>query len=46
MKLLNALSLNMVTEPHGSIRFRKITLDEARAILSTGFESSMPTRRP
>jgi len=41
MKLLNALSLNMIREPHGSIRFRTLTLEEARAILSAGFESSV-----
>lgn len=39
MKLLNALSLNMVVAPEGALRFKEIPLDEAQAILAAGFES-------
>jgi hypothetical protein len=41
MRLLNAFSLNMVVEPLGSLLFREIPLDEARAILAAGFESAV-----
>ena len=41
MKLLNALSLNMINEPRGSIVFNEITRDESRRLLAGGFESAV-----
>ncbi|HUD02837.1 MAG TPA: DUF1874 domain-containing protein [Candidatus Paceibacterota bacterium] len=41
LKLLNAFSLNMVSESKGSLLFREISLDEARGLLDGGFESAV-----
>jgi hypothetical protein len=41
MKLLNAFSLNMVADPEGSVSWREIPLDEARATLGEDFESAV-----
>jgi len=41
MMLLNAFSLNMVADLSGSVSWEAISLDEARKLLATGFESAV-----
>ncbi|MEC5126755.1 DUF1874 domain-containing protein, partial [Verrucomicrobiales bacterium BCK34] len=39
--LLNALSLNMVSHPEGAFRWRALSLEGVRAVLSRGFASAI-----
>lgn len=41
MKLINSFSLNMLAELNGSVVFKEVSLEEARKLLSGGFESSV-----
>ena len=41
MILTNAFSLNMVSQESGTIRFRRVTVEEARSLLASGFTSAV-----